>query len=569
MSALIRRCSDCTTIATHGFHPWDPIKCSEHSTSNMIMCYRRYCESCDGRPVYGPPDEGNDAPPTSPIRCPTHRHETDECLMWEASTCWYLGCDEPATHGVYDGFETHCIAHAEFITGIERDPDRDNDLNERQLEAFRAVVARRQNVFITGPAGVGKSFCMRRIIKALNKSGVETAVTASTGVAATHIEGTTLHSFAGVGLAKGALDAILAKVHKSQHAMARWASTEVLIIDEISMVEGALLTALDAIARDVRNSNEPFGGIQLVLCGDFLQLPPVKLTNGFAFQSPAWAAANITTIELTEVVRQDNPRFIRVLNELRVGICRRPTTKILANCHISVRGPPPDDGIMPTRLYCTRKDVHRENNDNLETLDSPLVTIKATDVIKPNQRSRAPQPDDAMIKQTRRLMNNKAPSELPLKVGAQVMLTRNWKEHRLVNGSRGVVVSLDLEHIDARDYQLSKGVEAGMYLCPTVRFDNGATVLVPPVTSYLPVGSAGLVRTYLPIQLAWAITVHKSQGMTLTRAAMSLGDAFSEGQVYVALSRVKSLDGLWLDGAPVTPSIVSASRVVLQFLGYL
>ena len=176
-------------------------------------------------------------------------------------------------------------------------------------------------------------------------------VTAPTGIAASHIGGQTIHSWAGIGLGKGDLEKLLAKVTSNHTAVDRWCRAKALVIDEVSMLDGHLFKMLEAIGRAVRGSSLPFGGIQLVFCGDFFQLPPVSLAwAGFAFQTPAWASCNVTTHVLTEIVRQqgDQP-FIGLLNEVRVGLCSPATTQALAACHVNVK-PRPTDGILPTRL---------------------------------------------------------------------------------------------------------------------------------------------------------------------------------------------------------------------------
>ena len=431
-------------------------------------------------------------------------------------------------------------------------------LNAGQRSTFARALAG-HNVFVTGAAGTGKSFLMRSITDALEEArpgGV--AVTAPTGIAASHIGGTTIHSWAGVGLGKGDAAKLVEKVCSTGAACARWRQTTTLVIDEVSMLDGQLFGALDAVGRAVRGSSRPFGGLQLILCGDFYQLPPVSLAwAGFAFQSSAWAAAAVATCVLTEIVRQQgDARFIALLNEVRVGVCSADTAAQLARCHVSKKARP-TDGILPTRLYCRNVNVDAENATHLAALPGHAERFAARDVFK-----REPSTADDE-KKLRDALEKKAAASLDLKVGAQVILTKNWPDMNLVNGSRGIVVSFTVKNVGGEGF--SFGVPTANYTLPVVRFDSGATLAVPPASFFQGMSGGACARAQLPLKLAWALTVHKSQGMTLSRAELQLEDAFAPGQTYVALSRVTSLDGLWLAGGAVTQHCVKAHPAVVDF----
>lgn len=420
-----------------------------------------------------------------------------------------------------------------------------------------------------------------------------------------------------------------------------------LIIDEISMLDISIFELLDQLTKAIRKNDQPFGGIQLIVVGDFLQLPPVRSNSvnsmlvkssvtgaptygvpvlntvsnvkdqhtgelmltprkeRFCFESYAWAEAGFNKPEglifLEEIVRQNDPHFINLLNSVRKGECNQNYLKLLDQCLITKK-PLPDDGIIPTKLYCMNKDVDSENLKKLDEIDEEYVTISATDVWK----------DRPFSNFTRKMIVDIAdktiPSELLLKRGAQVVLLRNRfndvnKYNRfilkemsnsfdnnngmlngasfsgdplgpnerkflpelsssskarkpLVNGSRGIVIGY---------VQSVKSFE----LIPKVRFDDGQVVVVGKVDHEVqgPEGEGLLVRSQIPLKLAWATTVHKSQGTTLTRAELMINNAFDFGQAYVALSRVKSLEGLWLTRA-LTPSAIKAHPKVLQFYGY-
>jgi ATP-dependent DNA helicase PIF1 len=473
------------------------------------------------------------------------------------------------------------------------------------LNAEQAAAADRalsgSNLFLTGPAGVGKSYLLRFIIQELERRHPKAiAVTAPTGIAASHVQGQTIHSWAGIGLGKGSRDSLLQKVMNNHAACERWRKAEVLLLDEVSMLDSYLMEVLDMIGRSVRGEPaKAFGGLQIILCGDFFQLPPVSLGgnfgNGFAFQSRAWQYAGVSTVELKTVVRQQGDlNFIRLLNSVRIGLCSEATTAALAACHVDVK-PPPQDGILPTKLYCKNANVDAENDARLASLGGEERAFPATDLFKGEVSSDAKQ-------RLLEMVDKKAVGQLRLKLGAQVLLTKNRPDLRLVNGSRGVVTGFDESYVDG-----SYGVPSGRYMCAIVTFDTGQRLTVEP-TSFFQGGPGGaVVRIAMPLRLAWALTVHKSQGMSLSRAELMLSDAFDVrarllacrrarvrlprafvrlthvasshaccfvsmpppscqfGQVYVALSRVTSMGGLWIRGGRITQHVVKAHPDVLQF----
>ena len=446
-------------------------------------------------------------------------------------------------------------------------PPKRSDLNAEQLRAADMVVVDGSNVFISGSAGTGKSFLTKYCIHELKKKHGDdaVAVTAPTGIAAQHVGGVTIHSWSGIGLGKGHPGALAAKVAKQGPATARWTAAKVLVIDEVSMLDSELFEALDGIARAVRNVDAPFGGIQLVAVGDFFQLPPVGLggpyNKGFAFEARAWERAGLSPLRpgcvvLETCVRQQNDRaFVGLLNEIREGDMSAATRRRLDDCHVS-RKPPPTDAIVPTKLYCTNRNVDEENARRLGALPGAHVDVAAHDVWK------GPAPNaDARKQCNDKADKSNAPPTLRLKVGAQVILLKNMPDLGLVNGSRGVVKSFAPTDVVIKELRLSQ------FPCPVVEFANGVVHRVAPVSGWYPANSsnAALVRTQLPLRLAWALTVHKSQGMTLERLQVELAGAFEFGQSYVALSRATSLEGLWLNGPPLRPDSVKAHPAVKQF----
>ncbi|XP_053550048.1 ATP-dependent DNA helicase PIF1 [Bombina bombina] len=389
-----------------------------------------------------------------------------------------------------------------------------------------------KNVFFTGSAGTGKSFLLKRIVGALPPKS--TYATASTGVAACHIGGTTLHAFAGIGSGKAPLEQCI-ELAKRPGVRQHWISCRHLIIDEISMVEGEFFDKLEAVARAVRGRDEPFGGIQLIVCGDFLQLPPVTQASSqtkFCFQARSWRKCLHLNMELTEVRRQTDKAFIALLQAVRLGRCTEEVTRqlILTSKHTIER-----DGILATRLCTHKDDVEFTNERRLQQLPGECHTYDSLD-------------SDPMLVKT---VNAQCPvsQQIQLKEGAQVMLAKNLDVSRgLVNGARGVVV----------------GFEAGSKALPRVRFLCGVTEVVKP-ERWVIKGNGGIfmTRQQLPLKLAWAISIHKSQGMSLDCVEISLVRVFECGQAYVALSRARSLEGLRV--MDFDPKVVKANPYVLQF----
>ncbi|KAM8727219.1 ATP-dependent DNA helicase PIF1 [Acanthopagrus schlegelii] len=404
-------------------------------------------------------------------------------------------------------------------------------LNKEQAAVLSAVLSGK-NVFFTGSAGTGKSFLLKRIMGSLPPKS--TFATASTGVAACHIGGTTLHSFAGVGSGSAPLEQCI-ELAQRPGVLQHWTSCRHLIIDEVSMVEAQFFDKLESVARSVRRSTEPFGGIQLIVCGDFLQLPPVskgKEKASFCFQARSWRKVIQLNMELTEVRRQTDQSFISLLQAVRVGrVTEEVTAKLMESAYHHIER----DGILATRLCTHKDDVELTNENKLQQLPGSVRVFEALDS------------DPALVK----TIDAHSPVSrlIQLKVGAQVMLTKNLDVTRgLVNGARGVVVAF----------------ESGKHGLPRVRFLCGVTELLKPERwVFKSGGGVHLSRQQLPLKLAWAISIHKSQGMTLDCVEISLARVFESGQAYVALSRARSLEGLRV--MDFDPRVVRADPDVLVF----
>ena len=379
------------------------------------------------------------------------------------------------------------------------------------------VMAAGENVFLTGPAGSGKTYVLNEFIRRARKQGKAVSVTATTGLAATHLNGNTIHAWSGIGvldylpphfadyLPKGRRDTI--------------ANTDVLIIDEISMLHDYRLDMVDEVVRTIRGEDKPFGGLQVILCGDFFQLPPVNREGnrqgGFVVNAAAWRELDPAICYLSEQHRQDDGAFLEVLQALRGNdIRRRHAELLMARQHAQFAG---DDVV--TELHTTNIDVDTLNHKQLDLIVGEEHVFRMevsgkTNYVETLKRSCL------------------ALEELVLKRGALVMCIRNSQDKKYVNGSLGIVI----------DFHPGTG-------WPVVELRNGRELMIGPESWELRDGDkkrASLAQ--IPLRLAWAITVHKSQGMTLDAARIDLRKAFVEGMGYVALTRVRSLDTLSLTG---------------------
>jgi len=406
-------------------------------------------------------------------------------------------------------------------------------LNTEQATALEAIKAGK-NIFLTGAGGTGKSHTIRAIVAWGKATDTRIDVTAMTGCAALllGLKAKTLHSWAGIGLGRESPASLAESIKRSRRTLRRWMDCQLLIIDEISMMMPELLEKLDFIARRVRRKEtERFGGIQLVLAGDFCQLPPVqkeadKEAAGplFAFQSPIWAALLDETHHLTKIERQPDPVFQAILTEARMGHLSPASVEIL-NARKGL--PWKTDQIRPTLIFSRNSDVSTINAVNMDALDGEEVTFKAI-TITGSAAPTAPADSDIEAQLTRLDADAAYEPTLTLKIGAQVMLLTNLDQERgLVNGSRGVVLNFS-----------STGL-------PVVRFLSIAEPITIDRATWMLPDNDQVGRAQIPLKVAYAITIHKSQGATLDCALIDIGsNTFEYGQAYVALSRVRSLEGL-------------------------
>lgn len=375
-----------------------------------------------------------------------------------------------------------------------------------------------ENVFLTGAAGAGKTWLLNTYIKHLRSHNVEVAVTASTGIAATHLNGRTIHSWSGIGVRDSLTAHDLDLLAANRRIRKNHESAKVLVIDEISMLHPHQLDMVDRIARRVLDASQPFGGMQVVLCGDFFQLPPVSagriaIPDKFAYEADAWHTGKFQICYLHEQHRQNDDALLTILNDIRNGMAGEHTKVPLRTRYKRE----PEGNVRATKLYAHNANVDRINSGELARLPGRERLFR--------MESRGfGQLVDGLKK------NCLAPETLALKVGADVMFIRNASDGSYANGTRGVVEAFDND--------------SGW---PVVRtLSNDVIVAAPEEWQYEEHGQVRAAITQVPLRLAWAITIHKSQGMTLDAAEIDLGKAFEPGMGYVALSRVRNLAGLKL-----------------------
>ncbi|NCU38359.1 hypothetical protein EOL96_04870, partial [Candidatus Saccharibacteria bacterium] len=385
-----------------------------------------------------------------------------------------------------------------------------------------------ESALLTGPAGTGKTYVLNQFIRLSKHNGKHVSVTATTGLAATHLGGSTLHSWAGIGVHDMLPSGFFEHMAKGRREIIE--KTDVLIIDEISMLHDYRLDMVDEVCRIVRRKDTPFGGIQVVMSGDFFQLPPVNRDGsrqgGFVVNSTVWQELDPIILYMDTQYRQkEGDDLLDILTHLRAGDLRRHhAERLLARADVT-----PLEGSVLTELHTVNVDVDRINELHLQKLEGDELiyqqhTTGSESYVENLQRSVL------------------APAMLTLKKGALVMAVKNDANRRYVNGSIGVVMDFE----PGSEY-------------PVVEFVSGKIVTMQPDTWELRDGDKKRASiSQIPLRLAWAITVHKSQGMTLDAARIDLRRAFVEGMGYVALSRVKDINNLYLTGINRMALAVSA-----------
>jgi len=393
-------------------------------------------------------------------------------------------------------------------------------MNPEQQLALDDVV-KGLNVFITGGAGVGKSFLVNKIFEVINKS---IGICAMTGCAALLINGATIHSYLGIGLAKESAEELAIKVRRFVTIRERILKLDILLIDEVSMLNDELFEKLYKFLQLVRKNNKPFGGVQMIFVGDPFQLCPVE--GNYCFTSKLWVDIKVHT--LTTNMRQAGDQVFKdLLDRVRWGKCSDEDLTTLKKCESTVF----PEGIVPTKLYSKNVNVDLINQMEFNKL---MTEVKGYDSEHVNDASK------------KWATANKISEKINLRVGAQVMCTRNLPAQGLVNGSRGVVTHVDMMGV-------------------TVKLLDGTSVRLTQI-AISPFDNPYIQVKFIPLKLAWAITIHSSQGMTIDALEVDLGkDVFAFGQAYTGLSRAKSLDSVKVTSVLATS--FKTSPVIKKFFG--
>src|SRR5574344_964788 len=423
------------------------------------------------------------------------------------------------------------------------------DCDNEYLSEIVDLIKAGENIFITGYAGTGKSFILNKLKKCFKID-----VTSTTGLAAVNINGQTIHSWAGVGICNKPVNDVVEKILKRSKLKKQIQECKILAIDEISMLDGVTFDYIDMVLRLVRDCDKPMGGIQMLLFGDFFQLPPVSKEKGFCFRSNCWEELDLKTIFLEKIYRQNDERFISALNRLRLNEMSEDDAKLFYERQVGSDAEKTD--IL--HIFGTNYEADNYNTQKFRRISSRLYVFNSVDKIHRKTSSIVVDKNNLSSKLTKfDLMtveafdkSCKAPSALELKVGCKIMLLINLDFNKgLINGSTGTVIELvkssEDEHI-------------------LVKFDNGTEQVIPKNTfeAYRD-GEVIVSREQYPLRLAYGITIHKSQGMTLEKLVVDCNRIFECGQVYVAMSRIKSLDGLYIKN--FNPQKVMSNPDVVEF----
>lgn len=397
-----------------------------------------------------------------------------------------------------------------------------------QDQAF-SIMKTGVNIYLTGSAGSGKTYLLNKYIDYLETHNIPVAVTASTGIAATHMNGMTIHSWSGIGIKNFLDEKGLNELEDKKYLWKRFEKARVLIIDEISMLHASQLDMVEKVCRRFKRNDKPFGGLQIILSGDFFQLPPIsrnepassqshgeaKNESGMIFKSQAWKILNPAICYIEEQHRQEDDELTEILNTIRSNNMEEKHYELLR----SRIGAKLKNEIKATKLYTHNINVDEINNIELEQIKSEEKISMMT--------SSGPEPLVEILKKS-----CLAHEKLRLKIGAEVMCIKNNFEEGYVNGSRGKIIGFEKENGN-----------------PIIELYNGRKVsLKPELWAIEEDGRIKASVSQIPLRLAWAITVHKSQGMSLDNAQIDLSRSFSYGMGYVALSRVRTLEGISLVG---------------------
>jgi ATP-dependent DNA helicase PIF1 len=403
-------------------------------------------------------------------------------------------------------------------------------LTEKQQNAFNYIKSGK-NVFLTGPGGSGKSFLIKYFIdwykEEKEEDNSKIYITSTTGLSSILIDGITINRYSGIGIGDKDIETLYKKIIKMKNLKKRWCNTSVLIIDEISMMDADIFDKLEILAKRIRKNESPFGGIQIILSGDFLQLPPVK-SNNLCFESFTWDMVIDKTFYFDKIIRQNDINLQNVLNNIRVGIINDDVKNML-NSRLN-KDLINESGIIPTLLFSKKSMVLKYNENELQKLiDNGNENHSYTSYYEFGKNT-SEESKEFYIE----MINSQyqVDDKLTFARSSQVMLNVNLPELDLANGSRGIIIDFvkDKENV-----------------YPIVLFLNGKVLEVKPHEFTIDEDGDIIKKFQIPLILSWAITIHKAQGMTLEYVKTDIGNSiFEYGQVYVVLSRVKNIEGLSL-----------------------
>jgi len=420
------------------------------------------------------------------------------------------------------------------------------ELSREQQIAFDKYVEGK-NIFITGPGGTGKSELIRKMYQHALRNSRKIQVCALTGCAAVLLNANakTIHSWSGIGLGNGTLDKLITKIKSNKYSKKMWKETEILIVDEVSMLSLKLFDILNQIGKSVRGNNRAFGGIQIIMSGDFYQLPPVGNTDEvdtmrFCFESDEWNSVfnRNCQIQLIKIFRQNEECYASLLNQVREGKIKRKSYELLK----SYVGRKMEKDMVITKLYPTKGKVDALNNCQMNALTSEERVYELKYKREPDAKVKSLFGENEIEYELEYLSNNLiCDKSIKLKIGCQVMCVVNMQSDasngvlEVCNGSQGIVTGY-----------------CQMTSCPIVKFNNGLEkVMTRHFWQSEKIEGIGVLQ--VPLILAWALTIHKSQGASLDAAEIDVGvGVFECGQTYVALSRVRNLDGLYLTSFDIT-----------------
>lgn len=411
----------------------------------------------------------------------------------------------------------------------------ESNLTLKQKEALRHMKSGK-NIFLTGPAGTGKTFILKYFIDWYKENkeneDYKIYITSTTGLASLLIDGMTIHRYAGIGIGDKDINTYYKKIMKMKSLKRRWISTSVLVIDEISMMNPDLFDKLEALARKIKLNDKPFGEIQIILSGDFLQIPPVN-SNNFCFEAYTWDIIE-ETVYFDEILRQNNNVLQSVLSTIRLGIVTKEVKDLLNSCLNKELNC--EDNIVPTLLFSKKNMVSEYNQRELDILINEKKENYIYDAVYEYNKSKTDITHITDITENdfyKTMINSQfhVEDKLHFALYSQVMLTVNMPECNLANGSRGIIIDFTK---DVLHY-------------PVVLFSNKQILIVKTHDYTIEEDKTIIKKFQIPLILSWAITIHKAQGMTLDFIKTDIGNSiFEYGQAYVVLSRIKNIEGLSL-----------------------